>query len=151
MINKMHLKLKSLFLFLTLCSVSLFSCNEAEDDFDVRRNNIIGHWKVTQVTREFRADTLYAEGSSVFEITFFSDGTGVRQTFVTSQVEIEWLYQYNPEKIVISTPQQGIFLNSVTFYEITKNEADRQIWEFEVVPPGGIVDVYKNTWKMDKI
>lgn len=130
--------------------VSALSCTKEENDFDIKRNNIVGTWEITQVSQEIRADTVSQESSTTFEITFDSDGTGVRQTFLNTEQEFEWLYQYNPEKAIISADQSGIQLSSVQVYDIIKNESVRQIWEFEVVLIGQPVDKYKHTWKMDK-
>lgn len=67
-----------------------------------------------------------------------------------TEQEFEWLYQYNPEKVIIIATQSGPQLSSVQIYDITKNEPQRQIWEYEVVFDGLPVDKYEHTWKMDK-
>lgn len=139
---------KTILLFLTL--VFFYGCTEEDNDFDTKRNNISGTWEVTQATQEIRADTVSLESSTTFEITFNSDGSGLRQTFLDTEQEFEWLYQYNPEKVIISADQSGIQLSSVQIYDVVKNENQRQIWEFEVVLIGQPVDKYKHTWKMDK-
>ncbi len=132
---------------------ALLSCRKDDGaiDFDVKRNNIVGDWEITQVTQEIRADTLYAESSNTLSISFYQDGTGTKEVFIGTDVDIEWLYQYNPEKVVITgAPSGPLILGSVQFYNIIKNEKNRQIWKFEVVPKNGVVDVYKLTWKMDR-
>lgn len=135
--------------------ILLSSCSKNDNTlFDEKRNNIVGEWTVTQVVREIRADTVYTESSGTFDITFNQDGTGIRETFLGINVDIEWLYQYNPEKVIIIGTQGGgqgtIILASTQTYDITKNEDQRQIWESEVVLTGQIVDKYLHTWKMDK-
>jgi len=130
--------------------VIIFGCMKEDNDFDTKRNNISGTWEVTQATQEIRADTVSQERSTTFEITFNIDGTGIKQTFLDTEQEFQWLYQYNPEKVIISADQSGIQLSSVQIYEIIKNENQRQIWEFEVILIGQPVDKYKHTWKMDK-
>lgn len=139
---------KTILLFLTL--VFFCGCTKEDNDFDTKRDNISGTWEVTQATQEIRADTVSQESSTTFEITFNSDGSGLRQTFLDTEQEFEWLYQYNPEKVIISADQSGIQLSSVQIYDVVKNENQRQIWEFEVVLIGQAVDKYKHTWKMDK-
>lgn len=128
--------------------LTLFSCSK--DDFDEKRNNIVGEWKVTQASQEIRADTVYAESSFTFSISFNMDGTGTKETFIDVDINFEWLYQYNPGKVVISGMQSGPIIGSVQFYDVLKNEANRQIWTFDVKPPNGVVDVYRHTWKMDR-
>lgn len=138
------------FIFLLLALVGLIGCGKDDNDFDTKRNNIVGTWEVTQATQEIRADTVTQESSTTFEIAFYADGTGTRETFLDTEQEFEWLYQYNPEKVIIIATQSGPLLSSVQIYDITKNEPQRQIWEFEVVFDGQPVDKYKHTWKMDK-
>ena len=139
---------KSIFLLLAL--VCLIGCGKEDNDFDTKRNNIIGTWDVTQVSQEIRADTVTQETSTTFEIAFYTDGTGTRQIFLDTEQEFEWLYQYNPEKVIIIAAQSGPLLSSVQIHDITKNEPQRQIWESEVVFDGQPVDKYEYTWKMDK-
>ena len=139
-----------IFIFFSLVS---WSCTKDADDFDTKRNNIIGSWEITQATQEIRADTVYAEGSTSFDITFNADGTGER-IILGFPANFEWLYQFNPEKVVIIQDQApiggSILLSSVQYYDVIKNESDRQIWEFEVVLENQVVDKYKHTWKMDR-
>lgn len=131
--------------------IVLLSCSKDDTiDFDVKRNNIIGNWEITQASQEIRADTVYAESSTTFSISFNDDGTGTKETFIGTDVSFEWLYQYNPEKVVISGMQSGVVLSDVQFYNVIKNEMNRQIWEFEIYPQTGVVDLYKHTWKMDR-
>lgn len=138
-------------IFLSLIILLFLSCSKDDSiDFDERRNNIVGDWEITQASQEIRADTVHAESSSIFSISFYKDGTGTKETFLGSDVEFEWLYQYNPEKVVISGMQSGLVLSDVQFYTVTKNEMNRQIWEFEIDPQNGIVDKYKHTWKMER-
>lgn len=139
---------KTVLILLTIATI--FGCTKEDNDFDTKKNNISGTWEVTQATQEIRADTVSQESSTTFEITFNSDGTGIQPTFLGTEQEFEWLYQYNPEKVIISADQSGIKLSSVQIYDIIKNENQRQIWEFEVVLVGQPVDKYKHTWKMDK-
>ncbi len=139
-------------LILVSILLTLLSCrkDDAAIDFDVKRNNIVGDWEITQVIQEIRADTLYSESSNTLSISFSQDGTGTEDVLIGT-VDIEWLYQYNPEKVVITgAPSGPLILGSVQYYDIIKNEKNRQIWEFEVVPKNGVVDVYRNTWKMDR-
>lgn len=139
---------KTVLILLTIATI--FGCTKEDSDFDTKKNNISGTWEVTQATQEIRADTVSQESSITFEITFNSDGTGTRQTFLNTEQEFEWLYQYNPEKVMISAEQSGLQLSSAQIYDVIKNENKRQIWEFEVVLVGQPVDKYKHTWKMDK-
>ncbi len=140
---KLLIKITILLFAFTSC------CKDDDIDFDEKRNNIVGEWNVTQATREIRADTVYAESSMELTITFNQDGTGIKET-ILGAVEFEWFYQFNPEQVVINSKQSGIILSNVQFYDITKNEMDRQIWEFEVESLSGIADVYLHTWKMDR-
>ena len=138
-------------IILVFISLLIFSCSkDATEDFDIKRSNIVGDWQITQASQEIRADTIYAESSSMFDISFNQDGTGIKESFLGTDINFEWLYQYNPEMVVINGIQEGLILSSVQFYNVSKNEMERQIWEFEVEPQNGIVDIYKHTWKMER-
>ncbi len=134
---------------LAITSLLFSSCDKEEIDYDEKRNNIIGSWDITQVTQEIRADTLYDESSITLDITFNQDGSGTKET-ILGNVDFEWIYQYNPEKVLISSEQSGVLFSNVQLYSVTKNEMDRQIWEFEEISLGGVADKYKHTWKMDR-
>ena len=140
-------------MFYLLISVLIMSCSKDDGDdinYDMLRANIFGTWEVIQTTQEIRADTVYAESSRELEITFGDNGTGVRQSFLDTEINFDWFYQYNPEKVVIISKQEGLFLEDTQVYMVSKNEAEKQIWEFEVEDQARIADVFKHTWRMTK-
>ena len=131
-----------------ITSLLLFSC--CKERFDDLRNNIIGDWEITQTTQEIRADTVYSEGTiPPFSISFNEDGTGIIETFIGVDAEMEWVYQYNPQIVEISVIQPGI-LRDVHYYKVVMNKKNSQIWKYEVDPKTGIVDLYKHTWEMKR-
>ncbi len=143
---KLLVKITVLLFIFTSC------CKDDDNIFDEKRNNIVGEWEVTETSRDIRSDTVYAESDRTFEITFNQDGTGIIETFVGIDAGFEWLHQFNPEKVVINGVRSGsiLSLNSVQSYDVIENERNRQIWEYEVKPLDGVVDVYSHTWEMNR-
>ncbi len=134
----------------TIYFILFFIFLSCSNQFDEKRENIIGEWEITQATQEIRADTVHAESATSFCISFNEDGTGRRETIFQVDLDFDWLYQFNPEMVVISTDQTGSFLNNVTFYEVLTNKIDRQIWVWEVEPTSGVADVFIHSWRMER-
>lgn len=125
-----------------LISIFLFSCKDEPiiNDFDEMRNKIVGDWEVTEDPSAL---------GSTFSISFNDDGTGVRESFLLDNQEFEWLYQYNPEKIVINNLQAGISLGSTQFYDVVTNKINKQVWTFESAS-FGVSEPIIITWTMDR-
>lgn len=126
-----------LFTIILLCSCR----KEVIVNFDEERRNIVGDWEV----REDPASLI----TPTFDISFNEDGTGVRETIFGDEQAFEWLYQYNPEMVVISTGQAGLSLGSTQFYTVERNTDDEQIWTYESAPIGTTTGA-TITWRMEK-
>lgn len=129
--------------------LGLLSCSN-DDDFTSSRNNIIGQWSVKHSTQEIRADTVYAESGTTFEITFNADGTGTRNT-ILGIIPFDWYYQFDPEVFILVSKQSGLIFENTQAHNVQKNESLNQIWMYEIRNPNFIADVYKNTWVMTKL
>ena len=132
------------------------SCKEKEEDnntfeYDAKRANILGDWDVSKSTREFRADTLYAETGTSLEFSFHTNGTGSIKIF-SFENTFDWLYQYQPERVVTASNGTLISFRNTIVYEISKNEKDRQIWEYETSTTDtiGTTILFKHTLKMNR-
>ncbi len=143
--------MKNVLMTLTMLACLLqLSCEMEESIYDQKRNNIVGKWEVTQASQEIRSDTVYRESARVFMMDFNEDGTGKMESVLSGAdyVYFEWWYQFEPEYVL--TVFDSEFINpSVGEFEVVKNEKDRQIWEWQVVPENSPVDVYLHTWKMN--
>lgn len=128
----------------------LLSCSN-DDDFTTSRNNIIGQWSVNHSVQEIRADTVYAESGTQFEITFNTDGTGSRNTIFGTEISFDWYYQFDPEVFVIVSKQSGFIFEDTQAHVVQKNESSMQIWTYEIRDSNFIADLYKNTWVMTKL
>ncbi len=108
----------------------IFSCGES--DFDERRNNLIGEWRVSRLTQEIYRNEIVAEYNGTFTLMLAEDGTGVQERpfIIDSSISenINWLYQYNPEQIIVAPEPSGSFLSSSLIFNITINESERQEW-----------------------
>ncbi len=102
----------------------MVTCGKGDNSFDVLRNNIIGSWEVKHSVQEIRSDTVYGESVSVYDIQFNQDGTGIKSNVFGNDVDFEWYYQYNPEKVVIVSMPSGIFFEDTQVYDVQKNESE---------------------------
>ncbi len=128
----------------------IISCNNDKEDFDEKRSNVIGEWKVTETKRQIRADTVAFEVITEFIIKFYSDGTGSREinSPVAEYSSFEWWYQYSPEYFIVEYEEVFLDASTAQEYRVILNEMDKQHWEWDYKPRLGVVDLYEYTWDM---
>ncbi len=129
------------------------SCQKEGGDstFDERRNNIIGEWSLSETT-----DT--NPSGLIFTINFNADGTGRKETTLFgNDIDFEWVYQFNPEQIVIKEEAGTVVteigqLNTLAqtrIFDILRNTEDQQEWiTDDGFPFGG--DPFDLTWNLSR-
>jgi len=135
--------MKNLFNLSILFSlVVLFSCQKEEPtEYEIRKGNIVGDWIVMPEVLLGIDDT--------FSITFNADGTGTR-TFpsLTEQIDFEWVYQFNPEKVLIIESTEMFNIVRSSGYSIITNTSTEQNWNVDHVDSNGTNPSLMSNWQL---
>jgi len=137
--------MKNYFAFsLLLAVVILSSCQkDDESDYNIKRSNLFGEWEVTTQSNSGIDNT--------FTLIINEDGTGSKSTILQEDdISFEWIYQYDPEKIVLKEFVGSLSLGNTTFYSITKNKVDEQTWTSEAVDLSGGPLTVSFTWELER-
>ncbi|MCB0516378.1 MAG: hypothetical protein R2798_03685 [Chitinophagales bacterium] len=152
-----------LFILITVLAASLNSCckeEELEDAllFEKKRNQIVGKWELNETAIYLYADGTKTETSNT-EITFREDGTGTAYLWRIVEVNTQWLYQLNPEVVVLQINNSvdtsfSVASQSGKFIDVLLNQPNKQKWSYSeyntfVDYPNTIEVNY--TWEMDRI
>ena len=140
----------------TLCfllSFATLSCHKDEEkkmlvDFNTKKANIVGDWSINTTVQWFKNGAILIENNDMLEISLFEDGTGTRLTD-SSTIAFEWLYQYNPEAVIILDSDIAFSLIKNPIFRVLKNEKNKQTWKADSNGFGNW-DVILHTWKMNR-
>lgn len=151
--------MKNIFrLSILLLLIVMSSCRDEAgvSDFDEKRNNIIGEWTLTQTTNG------NTNSDFTYNISFDADGTGERASNIfipsPSTIQFEWVYQFNPEQIVIKETSgtiitelgQFMSLPNTFIFDVLQNSVDAQEWTTDdgfAINPGEVVTM---NWSMER-
>jgi len=122
-------------LLISLCVI--YSCSD-DKILDNPRSDLFGVWEVDSEIYDTLNDTLIQRRFPYAIISFFEDGTG-RQvlTFLNEADDFEWIYQSEPEKIVLNIErvfqQDSVPLNLIfsETFDILESEELSMVWEID--------------------
>ncbi len=114
-------------------SLSILSCTEDPNEiFNAERNTFVGKWQIQIDKKIYRSDTLYFSVNSIKEITFLVDGGGEIDQGIFGIERIEWIYQFDPERIFITTYSNfNVLLQYFYLFIIEENSVNSQKWIYE--------------------
>ncbi len=125
--------------FLMVVFILFLACKQKDDvgctltDFEIRKQQIVGKWAVRSVYKYYSNDSLIQKvWYGDLDYQFFEDGTGLLPNFYNDEGDdkLEWIYQYNPEKMVYRRLTDGGKPSSEDLHSfwVLKNEIDYQHW-----------------------
>lgn len=110
----------------------LFSCSKEYDglnDYNTRKNNLIGDWQCHYQRTEYQNDSLFWQEKNDFSISIYSDGTAAfRPDSISPPNKLyKWFYQFDPQKIIFKAIDNE-YTSAVLTYPIVSLSENYMEW-----------------------